>query len=321
MHLKELIKYIQQPQELSTESINELLQDEEKYPFFQTIKLLILKHTYLFDKAGYQSRLKLVAPYVPDRTIIYELLHPLEETEAELPKNKLKEPSNTDKTRKEKPIPPQNVMKKSKGSLKENISALLTGQLAELEMTDEEKESPRPEITIDISGEYRYPPEEESYEPPGPDSSLLTLDHDEIIEHKDITLDSDGMGTHEMFQEILEIDETEANQEKPGSADTNAISMESGEPEEHNETLIEKFIRENPRLVPREDQLSQEDISESSVREHDGFFTETLARIYLKQGYYNKAIFTYEKLILKYPQKSDYFAGQIEEIKKLSNKL
>jgi len=84
--------------------------------------------------------------------------------------------------------------------------------------------------------------------------------------------------------------------------------------------LIDKFIETSPRLVPRTDINPHVDISEDSVKEHDGIFTDTLARIYVKQGYYSKAIFAYEKLILKYPEKSDYFAGQIEAIRKLTNK-
>jgi hypothetical protein len=45
--------------------------------------------------------------------------------------------------------------------------------------------------------------------------------------------------------------------------------------------------------------------------------TETLAKVYLEQKKYNKAIQAYEILILKYPEKSSFFADQINEIKNL----
>ncbi len=87
-----------------------------------------------------------------------------------------------------------------------------------------------------------------------------------------------------------------------------------------NSSLIEKFIQTNPKIVPTVQPTENNDISIDSVKEHESFFTDTLAKIYIKQGHYAKAILAYEKLSLKYPEKSAYFAGQISEIKKLINK-
>ena len=47
--------------------------------------------------------------------------------------------------------------------------------------------------------------------------------------------------------------------------------------------------------------------------------TETLAGLYLEQGYPQKAIDIYSQLILRYPEKSVYFAALIDEINKKEN--
>ena len=44
------------------------------------------------------------------------------------------------------------------------------------------------------------------------------------------------------------------------------------------------------------------------------FCTETLARIYLDQGYYEQAKHIYSKLLLRYPEKSAYFAALIQKL-------
>ena len=77
--------------------------------------------------------------------------------------------------------------------------------------------------------------------------------------------------------------------------------------------LIDFFLKTNPKIVPSNSQY-EVDLTES-VQEDRGIATETLADIYVAQGYKDKAIDIYELLILKYPEKIIYFAAQIERLK------
>jgi hypothetical protein len=82
--------------------------------------------------------------------------------------------------------------------------------------------------------------------------------------------------------------------------------------------LIDKFLAANPRIVPDREYLPNSSAAMNSLlSDEDDLFSETLAKIYIRQEHFEKAILTYEKLSLKYPEKSIYFAGQIEKIKKL----
>ncbi len=83
---------------------------------------------------------------------------------------------------------------------------------------------------------------------------------------------------------------------------------------------IERFIREEPQISPpRPDKITLENKARKSSEDHAGFVSETLARIYTEQGLYDKALDTYQKLSLKYPEKSVYFADLIAELKEKLN--
>lgn len=56
------------------------------------------------------------------------------------------------------------------------------------------------------------------------------------------------------------------------------------------------------------------DVARKSVIEHDDIATETLARIYAEQGHLQRAVKIYQQLILKFPEKSRYFAAQIKNL-------
>ncbi len=84
--------------------------------------------------------------------------------------------------------------------------------------------------------------------------------------------------------------------------------------------IIERFIQEEPQIKhPAKAKLDNENKAKKSSEDRDELVTETLAKIYTEQMLYHKAILTYKKLMLKFPEKSLYFAGQIEQLEKKIN--
>ena len=86
--------------------------------------------------------------------------------------------------------------------------------------------------------------------------------------------------------------------------------------------LIDTFINsdkhkivlsDNPEYTPEVNE-TPDDTSEAP---EEGYFTETLAKIYIKQGRYSKALEIIRRLSLQYPKKNAYFADQMRFLEKL----
>ena len=84
-------------------------------------------------------------------------------------------------------------------------------------------------------------------------------------------------------------------------------------------SLVDQFIKNSPKIKINKDYESKSNFkSETKIK--DELITETLAKIYVNQEKFNKAIKAYQILSLKYPKKSSFFADQINGIKKLKSK-
>jgi len=85
-----------------------------------------------------------------------------------------------------------------------------------------------------------------------------------------------------------------------------------------NETeLIDQFISKKPKLKVEVSEYESSVDTTSDIGDQAVFMTETLAKLYLNQKNYDKAIQSYKILILKFPEKNSYFADQIKKIKSL----
>lgn len=81
--------------------------------------------------------------------------------------------------------------------------------------------------------------------------------------------------------------------------------------------IIEKFIKDEPRITKNASPVNDKaDMASSSGKMRDDVISESLAKIFVKQGKNVKAIDIYKKLIWKFPQKKAFFATQIEKLKK-----
>lgn len=123
-----------------------------------------------------------------------------------------------------------------------------------------------------------------------------------------------GEDKYEKTTKLAGIDWEKELAKQSGKTESNENHQKNNE----NQKLIENFIQKQPN-IERNKSPSEEKrhLAKDSTKPKDDFITDTLAKIYVKQGYYEKAIEAYRKLSLKYPKKNTYFARQIEKIEQI----
>ena len=163
---------------------------------------------------------------------------------------------------------------------------------------------PHPEVDVIIEQHAPYAgnqPEE---------NDLLELEDEQEISSETLI--------ESVAKEEAEMEEPETRAGETPAIDQVEPAADDGLPVTNR--LIQSFLKEDPGPIRADKyRAGNKDVSKASVQEHEGFITDTLAKIYVKQGLYAKAIYAYEKLSLKYPEKSAYFAAQIEKISNINH--
>jgi hypothetical protein len=307
MNRNDFIKIIHDSSVVDRQMTGEVRELLDLFPYFQSAHLLLLKGLHNTSDVRFESQLKQSAIYIADREVLYYLL-------------KKEPPSISELSEIFKPVIindsistdfEQTVIESGKNS-QELINEIEKNALIAGENSDSEFSLNIMPHTLLVS--------EESNEDDSVNIVFLLNDEEEPVEEKVIYMDPSILVSGN--EDLLELDLEEA-----GSASSDGIPVSPGESERMGKSskkllqaeLIEKFIIANPRIEPVRDKSEHpaEDISKTFSEEKGGFITETLAKIYINQGYYSKAIDIYEKLSLKFPEKSSYFATQIEKVRGL----
>ena len=326
----EILKYIDTPDLLIHSDVDQLRKLINDYPFFQTAHVLFLKALKSQNNIDFEQELSKSSGYISDRDLLFKFLNKefkfddKKEEIVEIEKKTI-EPSPDKKLLKNK-----NIRRKINDSFEgmgENISETISSQLefsvikednklefpSEIYFIEEEREGKNNIITIDA--------DPDDIKKLRKKKDILQID--EVKKEKKIIKKSKTIKDTDESFELIETEKIESkglSKTKKSNeyfdisnyADEDSLAM--------NDDLISKFIDNNPRIKPKDTEEENHDKSEESAKDDSNLLSETLVKVYIKQGLFEKAIKSYEKLSLKYPEKSIYFAGQIKILEEKINK-
>jgi tetratricopeptide (TPR) repeat protein len=113
-----------------------------------------------------------------------------------------------------------------------------------------------------------------------------------------------------------EVDDLISKEEIP-TLSHSSKRIQSTDYETHKRDLIDRFIRQDPRIARgKTTDYTPGNIAKDSVEEDHLPVTETMAQLYARQGRLDKARKAFKKLIELHPEKSVYFAAQLKNLDK-----
>lgn len=271
---------------LSPRQTRELETILEEYPYFQAARALHLKGLKNLDSYKYNAALKLTAAHTTDREILFEYIT-----------------SNT--------------------FHQNHIANAIIGRETELieKETISEEVTPNPDAAIILGAS------DESPLPQNIEQAEKILDpalFDDSDQQPEISETKQGLEEQLEIGKPLEFNNNEKYSfsewlqltQKTPVQRTSSSTKKSLDKKQKFE-LLDKFIEGNPKIVPKKETEIKIDIKDSVKMDRTELMTETLARVYLEQKKYKKAIQAYKILRLKYPEKSSFFADRINAVKKL----
>lgn len=283
MNAEEFYQYINKPESLKGDDVNQLNRLVEEFPYFQTAQLLLSLSSKKWDASLYQQTIKRTAISVNDREKLYDLLN------KEIPVENIIVIETKPEVALEKSVQDTDKHIETDKSLKEETKVPEVKE----EITPEkvEKEIERAIVSSFVEKEVLQIKQERKKQP---DTFTAWLDH--LNRNK---------GTAHRFEE----EKKEAGIDQAENIKKTKLKQKA---------LIDKIIESNPGALKQkeEQKFFRSDIkAKESLLENEELVTETLANIYALQGNISKAIRSYEILSLKYPQKSAYFASLIEKLR------
>ncbi|GIJ97718.1 hypothetical protein [Capnocytophaga stomatis] len=286
MTVKEFVEILKNPYVIGEEQAHELDHIVKEYPYFQAARVLQLKVLHSEGNYRYNKALKLAAVHVLDRSVLYEFIHS------------------------KAVVPDVSALKQDLNEIKKAVQRQETKEIPEVVSVNYQPSETFtiPQVPKSIFDEDIF---SEKFIRQGDIESILVYKEEmtDLIPEKtggkqDAVLGNKVDSISEWLKNISEDKEMQSSEYK----DDNVAKKFY---------LIDKFLETNPKIEPTKDYSSNVNLANEVKTDPRQLMTETLAQVYVNQKKYKQAIQAYEILILKNPEKSAYFASQIQEIKNL----
>ena len=327
MNTKDYTYLLNRPYSLNERQTAELENILSEFPFLQSARAIYLKGLYNQDSFRYNTELRKTAAYTTDRSVLFEFItsEQFQSIDKQLLADQEKALQSINVNDGEivevapieeipvaiaQPVP---KIDKLEESIKNSIQAAEESEFSEIpvaadttaRLEDSIKESIKAVESIEVA-ETPLVPEEKTAEEKLEIGKPLEFSKQETHSFAE-WLQLSKFTPIDRSQEAKETQETEEPTVETEPEQDDAISKKM--------ELIDRFIENNPKITPVRNPVPAPANIERSSQDSSMLMTETLARVYLEQKKYSKAIQAYEILILKYPEKSVFFADRISDIK------